>query len=82
MVSCFMCRKYLKPDGRNNLRLTSSRCKVCHMPLCRENRVGLDGGREETCLDEHLNTRDPFFACCRLHIKGRQVTAYKKTKLW
>jgi hypothetical protein len=82
MVSCFMCRKYQKEDGSNNLRLTSNCCKACHMPLCRESRVGMDGGREETCMDEHLSTRDPFFGCNQPHVKGSKVPARKKNKLW
>ena len=33
------------------------------MPICIKNRVGEDGGRTLSCIEEHLTSENHLFAC-------------------
>lgn len=48
---CFVCRKYLLPDGATNYRDTIWQCSQCKMPLCKQIRTA--PGRTLTCFEEH-----------------------------
>jgi hypothetical protein len=52
------------------------------MPLCQNSRAHEDGGRELTCLEEHLQADDPLFACNTLHIRGTCVPDNKRVSLY
>jgi len=53
--NCWICRKYLLPNGATKYQQTSHKCKDCGMPLCAQDRSG-NVGRSETCLHEHLTS--------------------------
>lgn len=72
-VTCFICRRHLTEEGQPRREPTPSRCPTCHMPICKTSRVGDDGGRELSWLEEHLCGEDDFFRCNSLHTKGRAV---------
>jgi hypothetical protein len=73
VLTCFICRKYLDEDGNQYRRTTSFWCWDCHMPLCKQSRVGEDGGRDMDCLEEHQQSEDALFACNSLHVRGTSV---------
>jgi hypothetical protein len=63
--TCFMCRQYLKQDGKTRCyENTCWKCSKCMMPLCKVSRLGKHGGRTMDCLTEHLSTEIDFFKCC------------------
>ena len=70
---CFVCRRYATKDGIQRKQNTSFWCTNCHMPLCKVSRIGDDGGRELSCLDEHLCGDTELFRCGDLHKKGTKV---------
>jgi len=78
---CYICRRYLTDKGTTIYRKTSHWCKDCHMPLCDKSRVGLDGGRELTCVDEHCNTDEDEFACRTMFNKNKAVPKSKQVSL-
>lgn len=44
------------------------------MPLCKENRANCDGGREYSCLDEHITTQHDALMCKTVkHKKGSRM---------
>jgi len=83
-VNCFICRQYVADRtkaSRNVNNPTPWVCIHCGMPLCLvdrsrdKNRVGC-----LHCVEEHLTTEDPFFACTPNNPyprKGRQVPSVK-----
>ena len=71
--SCFVCRRYMMESGKNRQQKTSFRCKHCHTPLCRLNRIGENGGREHSCVEEHCTGDNDFFLCGKSHRKGSAV---------
>ena len=80
-LNCFVCRKYLDETDNPYYRTTSYWCKDCRMPLCNESRINMDGGREMTCLEEHYNSEDHFFACNDMHNRGTSVPREKLVRL-
>jgi len=79
---CFICRRYLTDKGTTVYRKTSHWCKDCHMPLCDKSRVGLDGGRELSCVDEHCCTEEDEFACKGVMFnKNKAVSKSKQVSL-
>ena len=82
-MNCFICRRCLHPEGDKVYYMTTSWwCKDCHMPLCSTNaRVGDQGGRERTCLEEHLAADDPFFMCGEVRERGQTVSKDKYINL-
>ena len=67
---CFICRKYSKADGSTSHQQTTFWCKVCKMPLCKKTRAQPDKGREEDCVDEHLNSENHAIGCFGDHVDG------------
>jgi hypothetical protein len=64
--NCWICRKYLNPDGGTTYQVTSWRCKACGMPLCKDDRSGVNapcGGRQMSCGLEHTTTNDRLVGC-------------------
>lgn len=51
------------------------------MPLCKENRTNCDGGREYSCLDEHITTQHDALMCKTVKQKKRQPNATGATNL-
>ena len=79
---CFICRKYLTDKGTTVYRKTSHWCRDCHMPLCEKSRVGLDGGRDISCVDEHCCSEELVFACSgRMFNKNTAVPKDKQVSL-
>jgi len=37
--NCFICRKYLNEGCKTNYQQMQWCCKLCHMPLCKANRI-------------------------------------------
>jgi hypothetical protein len=72
VLMCYVCRRYLN-NGIPKQRQTSWWCAVCHMPLCKTPRNVEGSGRQLTCLDEHLQSDDPYLGCKGNHIKGTAV---------
>jgi len=72
-LTCFVCRKHITQKGERRRQQTIWWCKKCHMPLCRSSRVGEDGGRELTCLEEHLTATDDVFNCSQPIPRGAEV---------
>jgi hypothetical protein len=62
-ASCYMCRKYLSADKETVYKLTSFRCTICKMPLCKKDRSDGSVGRYISCLDEHLRSDDQDLGC-------------------
>mmetsp|Transcript_9413 Transcript_9413/g.20280 ORF Transcript_9413/g.20280 Transcript_9413/m.20280 type:complete len:903 (+) Transcript_9413:61-2769(+) len=52
-LNCYICRQY--SDKQQN---TQWKCAKCGMPL-----HNTDQGREQTCLEEHLQSCNPFLGC-------------------
>jgi hypothetical protein len=71
--NCFICRRYLGEDGQPIYRTTQNWCRKCNMPLCNTSRVGEDGGRKQSCLEEHTKSSDDCFGCVNQHKKDKQV---------
>ena len=65
--TCFICRKYLKPNGQTMHRQTTWCCSVCKMPLCKEDRTG--NGRLLSCFDEHQQAEEECMMC-EGHVEG------------
>jgi len=80
--SCFVCRRYLNQKGMSTPRKTSFWCKDCKMPLCDKSRVGQDGGRDLSCVDEHLYSDEAIFCCNNIHPKGTAVPKQCLIDLW
>ena len=78
---CFICRRYLTDKGTTVYRKTSHWCKDCHMPLCEKSRVGLDGGRDLSCVDKHCCSDDEVFACSGMFNKNTAVPKDKQISL-
>ena len=55
-MTCFMCRRYSKKP-----QCTQWLCRLCGMPLCKMK------SRDETCLSEHLCSRDQILGCNIIH---------------
>ena len=81
---CFICRRYLTDKGTTVYdRKTSHWCRDCHMPLCEKSRVGLDGGRDISCVDEHCCSEEEVFACSgRMFNKNTAVPKDKQVSLY
>jgi hypothetical protein len=80
-LTCFICRRYLDKDDEQIRRTTAWWCKHCKMPLCPVDRSAGGNGREQTCIDEQLDTDDEDFACIELHSRGKCVPKAKFIKL-
>ena len=52
--NCFICRNYLKKDGRINYVQTCFYYSVCKMLLCKESHYDVSIGRYFTCFEEHM----------------------------
>jgi hypothetical protein len=52
-LNCFLCRKYLKENGKTAYNTASFCCRKCNMPLCKLDRSGQEG-RTSSCCAEHL----------------------------
>jgi hypothetical protein len=53
------------------------------MPLCNQPRIGDDGGRYQSCLEEHQQADDYFFSCnTLLHVKKSAVIESAKIDLY
>ena len=61
--NCYVCRKYLKQDGRTNYRPTIFQCKLCKMPICKKSRVDMSQNRLQTCMEEHIETTEHHLMC-------------------
>jgi len=72
-LSCFICRRYINDKGVRRWQQTTWWCKDCHMPLCKQSRVGQDGGRTLTCLEEHLCSEEDIFKCLEVKPRGAEV---------
>ena len=59
--TCFICRKYFKPNGQIMHRQITWCCNVCKMPLCKEDRTG--DGRLLSCFDEHQQAEEECVMC-------------------
>ncbi len=71
--NCFICRKYLLPDGGVNYHQTSWRCKKCQMPLCMiDRKIGI---RTLTCIQEHLVSHDIDIGC---YPQNKDLLYYEK----
>lgn len=79
---CFICRSYLDKDGKSVSHPTSFWCQECHMPLCKVSRVGQDGGREMTCVDEHRCAQNPILGCNAMIPPKSQVPKQVQRCLW
>jgi hypothetical protein len=74
VLTCFICRRYLDENGHPYYRKTSFWCKTCHMPICMLSRKGKEGGRELSCIDEHVSTEEPVLRCSNsLYVRGTNV---------
>lgn len=76
-LTCFICRRYAKEDGSQRRQDTSFWCKECHMPLCNTCRKGQDGGREMSCVEEHVTSTDDDIRCRGpeiMHVRGTEVS--------
>ena len=84
-MKCFVCRKYLKPDGSTDYKDTSFCCKNCNMPLCKHDRTQQATeqflGRPLTCWQEHMTSNEDHIACTGKHVKGQQFPKDKTVNL-
>jgi len=72
-LSCFICRRYFSKEGTRHLQGKAWWCRVFHMPLCKENRTGDDGGRNMTCIQEHLHSTEEPLMYIGVHRRGMQM---------
>jgi hypothetical protein len=82
VLTCFICPRYLDREGRIIRRTTAFWCKDCHMPLCNQARIGDDGGRDQSYLEEYQQAEDAMFACNTLHVKKSAVPEAGKIDLY
>ncbi|KAL7549478.1 hypothetical protein ACHAWF_012745 [Thalassiosira exigua] len=68
--NCFICRKY-QPKHKSTIWV----CSKCGMPLCQVGR-----GREQTCLEEHLSSSNPYLGCG--YIKRECFTFPANLRVW
>jgi hypothetical protein len=61
--NCFICRKYLTPEGDTEYNQTTFRCSDCKMPLCKKDRSNRDIGRNQSCMIEHIPTQCEVVGC-------------------
>lgn len=61
--NCYICRKYLMPNGDTQYNQTSFRCVACKMPLCKKDRSDLSTGRLTSCLAEHQESNCKAIGC-------------------
>ena len=61
--NCYICRKYLMPNGNTQYNQTSFRCVACKMPLCKKDRSDLSTGRLTSCLAEHQESNCKAIGC-------------------
>ena len=79
--NCFVCRKYLKKDGRINYVQTCFCCSVCKMPLCKESHYDASIGRYFTCFEEHMVTDEEHLQCNGQHVVKSAFPADKMVNL-
>ena len=41
-LNCMVCRRYLNQYNKTTYNVTTWWCRLCHMPICKKNRVGSD----------------------------------------
>jgi hypothetical protein len=63
VLTCYICRRYLDNNGKQYRRNTSFWCKACHMPICKQDKTGMDGGREQSCYEEHITSNEHELKC-------------------
>jgi hypothetical protein len=61
--NCYVCRKYLTPEGDTEYNQTTFRCSDCKMPLCKKDRSDPDTGRNQSCMVEHITTKCKVVGC-------------------
>jgi hypothetical protein len=61
--NCYICRKYLTPEGDTVYNQTTFRCSECKMPLCKKDRSNPLIGRDESCILEHVTTKCEVVGC-------------------
>ena len=61
--NCYICRKYLTPEGDTEYNQTTFRCMDCKMPLCKKDRSNPAIGRNQSCMVEHIKSRCEVVGC-------------------
>jgi len=72
-LSCFICRRCFADKESRRSQATVWWCRVCHMPLCKIDRSGTDGGRDMTCTQERLRSEEEPLMCIGVHRRGVQM---------
>jgi hypothetical protein len=76
-LNCYICRKYLTPFGDTEYVQTTFRCIDCKMPLCKKDRSNPTIGRDQSCVDEHMNSKCQTVGC---YGSDRQYSNFPKEK--
>jgi hypothetical protein len=61
--NCYICRKYLMPNGNIKYNQTLFWCVACKMPLCKKDRSDSSTGRLTSCLAEHQESNCKAIGC-------------------
>ncbi len=62
-LNYYICHKYLTPMGDTECVQTTFRCTDCKMPLCENDRSNPTISREQSCGDEHINSKCKIVGC-------------------
>ena len=61
--TCYICRKYLCPEGKVVYKQTCLCCSICKMPLCKESRKDESINQAESCFEEYEYMEDQHLLC-------------------
>ncbi len=61
--NCYICHKYLTPEGDTEYNQTTFQCSDCKMPLCKKDRSDPDIGHNQSCMVEHIKTKCKVVGC-------------------
>ena len=76
---CFICRKYMKKEGKTNYVQTAFRCSDCKMPLCKADRSSEK--RPMSCYFEHKFSEDSDIGCSDVTSRRRNFPKEKQLLL-
>jgi hypothetical protein len=62
-LNCFLCQKYLDPDGETSYKQTMFRYCECKMPLCKKDHSNPTIGRLKSGANEHAESDCKVVGC-------------------